>query len=114
MLEFTLPTSNQPSTAYFCPACGTLWARVVCGGKNWSNGEWSPVPQPCPEHHALDWYARRYADHFPGSLLWPFIVWDSLFMTQLKTALRTLPEEWLRYEFNLEMQHAEGRSKESV
>lgn len=51
----------------------------------------------CAEHttHAYD--------NVPGSLLQPFQWWDGLFETQFATALRTLPADWLVYEFKVHM-----------
>ena len=94
---FSLPSSRIPRLSYFCPTCGRVWAEVLTG----ASGDWVVTNRGCAEHtsHAYD--------NIPGSLLQPFQWWDSLFETQLATALRTLPADWLAYEFKVHMAAAE-------
>lgn len=102
-MQFHLPTSRLASQAYFCGECGEVWARVQAGGQHWSCGKWSAFPASCPEHVDIWTPGLRT----PGSLLQPFIWWDSLFETALRTALRTLPADWLAYEFEVHLRQAE-------
>lgn len=88
MLSFSLPSSREPSFLYVCPQCGDAWARVRTGGEGWQ-----PIRLHCPG------CPPAWGERWPGSLLTPFIWWEGVFQTQLATALRILPDDWLHWEF---------------
>jgi len=40
-----VPDETLPSTLYFCPTCGDVWARLI-NAPDW----WTTFPRPCPRH----------------------------------------------------------------
>ncbi len=69
-------TIDHASTAYICPTCGEVWARVMIEGS-----EWHPIKAACQKHHFL-----RSGGYFLAP--WRKTCWE-------------LPQEVLMYELQL-------------
>lgn len=70
-------TISFSSTAYFCPVCGEVWARIMIEG-----AEWLPTNSPCPKHTN----GLRKGGYFIAP--WRKTYWE-------------LPQEVLKYELQL-------------
>lgn len=72
-------TPSHFSTAYLCPTCGEVWARIAVEGGQ----EWHPIKAFCPKHS--DYFGRP-----GGSFIHP---WRKTYWE--------LPQEVLKYELQL-------------
>lgn len=70
-------TVSCVSTAYFCPACGEVWARIMLEG-----ARWLAVTAPCSKHTS----SSRKGGYF--IMPWRKTYWE-------------LPQEVLKYELQL-------------
>lgn len=76
------------STAYLCPKCGDIWARVVVEGTRWTS---TTAACPRPGHEP----GAEYTGHDAGS-----------FFGVYKHYLLDCPRDLLLYEFNIRLKAA--------
>ncbi len=77
------------SSAYFCPVCGEIWARIVMETREGKQQPFSPKIVSCPQHPD-PW-------NVPGSLLTGFMV----------DKFDALPPDAIKREFEIHMAQAE-------
>lgn len=73
------------NTAYFCPMCGEIWARVAVEGQK----QWISWSVQCDKHH---------------SPYWP-IIYGSMYLMWDRSFNDSMPEPALWREFDLALAH---------
>jgi len=99
------------SIAYICTTCGNVWGRVIVNDPEGLQ-VWEAEPSPCARH-----LHRGVVDYgrIPGSFLFGkgnFRKQD-LRVTAWGRAIEHLPEEVLKYEFDITMKHFERMENDS-
>jgi hypothetical protein len=97
------------SSAYFCPTCGKIWARIVCTSESFPRPQWDVQTVPCEKHKAscvADW------SRVPGSLTDPFEKSANLSTLHWGSAIDKLPPVLLDREFSILLDYYEKEFSE--